>query len=206
MAFGCSFAEKAQLKAWLARSGAQARDATIGAYKQVHASYLCYDAPRKYPIKAVRAVCHQLLKEAGLTLRSPKMSDHIQEAYVAIDFAENRTRPWTCMAEIQPNMQLGQIWLPQQHLQLSGQAGAAYKEYLKRREHDKSDCSNVVRRAPEEVLLLLKHLLRPHLRNAFNVVVRNGDSEALANASFEASRRQPRAIATWAAQARFGKH
>ena len=135
---GCSFAEKAQLKAWLARSGAQARDAAIGAYKQVHASYLCYDAPRKYPIKAVRAVCHQLLKEAGLTLRSPKMSDHIQEAYMAIDFAENRKRPWTCMAEIPPNMQLGQIWLPQQRLQLSGQAGAAFKEYLKRREHDKS--------------------------------------------------------------------
>ena len=110
------------------------------------------------------------------------------------------------MAEIPPNVQLGQIWLPQQHLQLSGQAGAAFKEYLKRRGHDNSDGSNNVRRAPEEILLFLKHLLRPHLRNAFHVVVWNGDSEALANAAIDANRRQPRAIETWAAQACFGKN
>ena len=62
-------AEKAQLKAWLLgvmlRRGMPRWEPTSKC-TPLHASYACYGAPRKYPIKAVRAVCHQLLKEAGL--------------------------------------------------------------------------------------------------------------------------------------------
>ena len=58
---GCSFAERPQLKAWLARSDAQARDAAIGAYKQVHAmtpqgsipSRLCVQCATIWPDSAL---------------------------------------------------------------------------------------------------------------------------------------------------------
>ena len=70
---GCSFVEKA----WLARDD-QKRSVTLAAHRQIHAGYACYDPPRNFHFAVVRSLCFELLKAAGLSLSSPKISEYIQ--------------------------------------------------------------------------------------------------------------------------------
>ena len=176
---GCSFVEKAQLAAWRA-SDDQKRDVTLAAYRQIHAGYACFDAPRKCPITVVRSQCYELLKTAGLGTSSLKFSDYIQTTYMSVDLRVNRKRSWACLGGVPHGLSFGQVWLPGGH---SHEHGAA-----------------VVRHAPRELLRYVAHQLRPQLDNSFRATVQRGDVEALVAVAGAAS-----AGPHWAERDRFAQ-
>ena len=77
---GCSHAERAQLAAWLATS--EERQAKVlHAYRLIEGAYICYDTPKKFPMKVVRRVLARLLSDARLAPNSAKMTDYIKANY-----------------------------------------------------------------------------------------------------------------------------
>ena len=136
---GCSHAERAQLAAWLATS--EERQAKVlHAYRLIEGAYICYDTPKKFPMKVVRRVLARLLSDARLAPNSAKMTDYIKANYFNVEARVDRKRPWECLKNRQvPAVALGRIWLPHTALQLSGDAGALIRKHLtqgQRRDHD----------------------------------------------------------------------
>ena len=172
---GCSHAERAQLAAWLAPSE-ERRLKALHAYRLIEGAYVCYDTPKKFPMKVVRRVLARLLSDAGLAVNSDKMSDYVKANYFNVEAHVDRKRPWVCLSDMQVQaFELGTVWLPETTLQLSGSLGPLLRKHILQGQRSDYDMPPT-RSACAELARLVAHKLRQKLPVPLKIWLKEGRS------------------------------
>ena len=146
-----------------------------------------YDAPKKVDAKSIIQLGRRLLREAGLTIQSPRSTQRIREAF---KLGRVHKEAHIALHALLPRIPLGKAWLPLNKVTLSAAAGHAIRD---RMFHPK--CMNgladpLEHMALDEVAGVLFHRLAsvPNLRSS----VQDGNLDALIHVAQTFSRSKPK--------------
>ena len=183
-----ALAERAQQQVFDA-SDPERDAALINCVRLAVAAEKAYDAPKKVDAKSIIQLGRRLLKDAGLTIQSPRSTQQIREAF---KLKRVYKEPHKALHTLRPLIPLGKAWLPLNRVTLSGAAGHAIRD---RMFHPK--CMNgladpLEHMALDEVAGVLFHRLAsvPNLRSS----VQNGNLDALIHGAQNLHRSKPKEI------------
>ncbi|CAL1152903.1 unnamed protein product, partial [Cladocopium goreaui] len=162
-----ALAERAQQQVFDA-SDPERDAALIHCVRLAVAAEKAYDAPKKVDAKSIIQLGRRLLREAGLTIQSPRSTQRIREAF---KLGRVHKEAHIALHALLPRIPLGKAWLPLNKVTLSAAAGHAIRD---RMFHPK--CMNgladpLEHMALDEVAGVLFHHLAsvPNLRSSVQV-------------------------------------
>ena len=160
----CAYSERAAHRAFLERNNPEQREATLKwALRLGVLSHMAMDAPKTFSSKAVMAALRYSLRKAGITRameRSTVAVTPLLEAgfYVDSRAPENSVSVMEFLTGKLDGIDLGRVWLPNDSVCLSGDAGEAMAEALSSVSFGATYSMRSLVRSPlMEVALLLKH-------------------------------------------------
>ena len=183
-----ALAERAQQQVFDA-SDPERDAALIHCVRLAVAAEKAYDAPKKVDAKSIIQLGRRLLREAGLTIQSPRSTQRIREAF---KLGRVHKEAHIALHALLPRIPLGKAWLPLNKVTLSAAAGHAIRD---RMFHPK--CMNGLADPLEHIALdevagvLFHHFASvPNLRSSVQV----GNLDALIHVAQTFSRSKPKEV------------
>ena len=121
-----ALAERAQQQVFDA-SDPERDAALIHCVRLAVAAEKAYDAPKKVDAKSIIQLGRRLLREAGLTIQSPRSTQRIREAF---KLGRVHKEAHIALHALLPRIPLGKAWLPLNKVTLSAAAGHAIRDRM----------------------------------------------------------------------------